>query len=158
MENILIFREDICELLKSRNLLTQAQIEKIKQVHRTRGGNLVNIIFSLDMITQDQIIQAVASQIGLPFVKVDPLELDSKVVTEILPGRFCQKHKLVVIARDDNALTIAIGDPFNETPIADIQNMTGMQIKPVLTTIRDVDKIINFFYGMTHSLNAAEKT
>ncbi|OGL48886.1 MAG: hypothetical protein A2161_00285, partial [Candidatus Schekmanbacteria bacterium RBG_13_48_7] len=158
MENILIFREDICELLKSRNLLTQAQIEKIKQVHRTRGGNLVNIIFSLDMITQDQIIQAVASQIGLPFVKVDPLELDSKVVTEILPGRFCQKHKLVVIARDDNALTIAIGDPFNETPIADIQNMTGMQIKPVLTTIRDVDKIINFFYGMTHSLNAAEQT
>jgi general secretion pathway protein E len=58
-----------------------------------------------------QIAQTLATYAGLPFVKINPLDLDLDVVTTALSGPFARKHGLIAISKTETTLTVAVYDP-----------------------------------------------
>src|ERR671933_309398 len=90
---------------------------------------------------------------GLPFVKINPLELDLDVVTGALSGPFARKHGLVALAKTDEKLTVAVSDPFAPFPADDIKRVTGLlAIERVVATKADVESINKNFYELKSSL------
>ncbi|MBI2567370.1 MAG: type II/IV secretion system protein [Candidatus Schekmanbacteria bacterium] len=120
------------------------------------GATVQSVLARLDLIPEEQWMQAIAAWIGLPFVRIDPLRLNNQVVIGVLPFRFAQKHQMLVVDRRDDLLTIALGRPYHGVPLADIANMTGLRIEPVVATPTDVSRCITYFYGIHRSLTQAE--
>ena len=125
----------------------------------------VDIISSLKLkktgtkeeLTEEVIMSAIADDLGLPFKKIDPLELDLDVVTKMIAKPFAKKHLVVPIELVDGELKVAMYNPLNHEALEDIKRVSRVKISPVVCTKTDILKIITEFYGFKSSIVAAEK-
>jgi len=141
-----------------RKTLSREQAEKVRRYARANQLAPIDTIVQLGLATDVQIAEAVAAFAGLPFVKINPLELDLDVVTGALSGPFARKHGLVAIARTAEKLTIAVSDPFAPFPVDDIKRVTGLlKVERVVATRSDIEALNKNFYDLKSSLKTAEK-
>ncbi|MCB2184351.1 MAG: GspE/PulE family protein [Desulfobulbaceae bacterium] len=132
---------------------------------KERSIDLVDIIVSLNLViagsqeeflTEEKIVRAVASDLGLPFKKLDPLELDLDIVTKTIPKSFALKHLLLPFAVKNGVLEVAINEPDNRTLLEDIAKANQIKVRAHLSTKTDLIKILGEFFGFQSSISAAE--
>jgi len=109
-------------------------------------------------IDEDLVMESYAGAVKLPFEKVDPLKLDMDMVTRIIPHSFAQRHNMIPIRVEDDALVVAMDDPSNLEGIDFILRASNREVRPLITGRGDIEKLISEFYGFRSSLTAAEKT
>ena len=165
----------VLELLQRSGLLgeTQAQDLVAKQSAQRyrlsrsggsgRAGKLVEISpvellvsFQLDGLTEDRIMEAIASRESLPYEKIDPLKLDTQLITSTLSRPFATKHRLLPLTRVNGRLRLATDDPFNIDAIEMVRNLAGGQVEIVISAKTDILKLIREVYGFRRTLQAAE--
>src|ERR1051325_7425450 len=133
---------DLLQILMFRKALTREQAERVRRHARGGVAALVQAIVKLGFATETQVGEALAQFAGLPFVRINPLDLDLDVVTGALSGPFARRHGLVAIAKDDEKLTVAVHDPFASFPADDIKRVTGLRaIEKVVATRSDIDAL-----------------
>jgi general secretion pathway protein E len=148
---------DLLPILTARRVLTAEQAERVRRTARVSSVNTEQAIIQLGFASEVQIAQAVAAHAGLPFVKINPLDLDLDVVTRALSGPFARKHGLVAISMTADKITVAVHDPFAPFPADDIKRVTGLNVERVVATKSDIEAINRGFYDLKTSLQTAEK-
>ena len=127
--------------------------------------SIVEIIESMNLqipnngntyITEEVIMKAVAKHFKMPFVKIDPLKLDTDIVTKIISRPYALRHQLVPIKLSGNTLTIATSNPFGLEGIDRIRQSKGYDIDLVISIKSDIMKIVAEFYGFKSSIDAAQ--
>ncbi|HEY4707196.1 MAG TPA: GspE/PulE family protein [Thermodesulfobacteriota bacterium] len=108
-------------------------------------------------LTEDVITEALASEVGLPYRKIDPLKLNLDTVTSHIPRPFAQRHLIVPIEEKGGVITLAVADPFNLEAVENLQSTLRMKLELVLSSKTDILKIVREFYGFRYSVGAAEK-
>jgi len=177
----------ILKILSSEGLLSKEQVDSIllkedvlrARLQRSKEGTIkrgkgrvgpniyiIDIIDSLKFrlpgkedsyLTEEVIMEAIARHLHLPFLRIDPLKLDSDVVTKIISRPYALKHMLVPIDLSENTLTVATSNPFDREGIDGIERPTGLNVKVVVSTKTDIQKIITEFYGFKSTVAAAHK-
>ncbi len=148
-------------------LLRQAVSGKkgVKPVRLGKQLDLVDIIASLHIelpgakgeeLTEEVIMRAMAEDLGIPFKKLDPLELDLKVVTKTIPKNFAIKHLLLPFAIKNGILEVAVYDPDTRSALADVERVSQLSVKAYLSTKADISKVLAEFFGFHSSISAAE--
>lgn len=126
---------------------------------------IIDVIASLNMdrtddpeklLDEEAIYQTLAKEWNIPYKKIDPLELDLKLVTGTIPHTFAMRHLVLPIAKDDGTLTLATANPFNLEVMEDIARVTQMKVKPVVSSKSEIIKLIAEFFGFKRSIAAAE--
>lgn len=126
---------------------------------------LVDVILSMNLevpgkkkqpLTEELVMRAVSEDQGLPFKKLDPLELDIKVVTKTIPRTFAFRHLLLPFSFRNGILDVAICNPGNRAVLAEIERANQITIKPWLSTKGDIRKMLAEFFGFQSSISAAE--
>ncbi len=108
-------------------------------------------------LTEDVITEALASEVGLPYRKIDPLKLNLDTVTSHIPRPFAQRHLIVPIEEKGGIITLAVADPFNLEAVESLKSTLRMKLDLVLSSKTDILKIVREFYGFRYSVGAAEK-
>lgn len=108
-------------------------------------------------LTEDVITEALASEVGLPYKKIDPLKLNLDIVTSHIPRPFAQRHLIVPIEEKGGVITLAVADPFNLEGVENLKSTLKMKLGLVLSSKTDILKIVREFYGFRYSVGAAEK-
>jgi general secretion pathway protein E len=178
----LLNSEALLDLLIRQQLLTAEQrqfimLEKGKQRQKLlrqfgkEGGvdknypDLVEIIVSFALgaagngsvpLDEECIMQAVARDQGLPFKKLDPLELDMEIVTKKIPRNFAIRQLVLPFNIEEGVLEVAVYHPDCQTVLADIEQVVQMQVRPYITTKSDIKRILAEFFGFQRSISAAE--
>ena len=148
---------DVIPLLLSRKVITTEQAERARRAARINNVTLEQAVVQGGMANEVQIAQAIAAHAGLPYVKINPLDLDLDVVTKGLSGPFARKHGLVAISKTEYTITVAVFNPFAPFPEEDVKRVTGLGVKRVVATRTDVESINKGFYDLKTSLQTAEK-
>jgi general secretion pathway protein E len=150
-------QRDVLPSLIAQKVLTSEQAEKVRRAARVNSMTQEQAVIQLGLANEVQIAQAVAGHAGLPYVKINPLDLDLDVVTRGLSGPFARKHGLVAISKTEDTITVAVYDPFAPFPEEDIKRVTGLDVQRVVATRTDVEGINKGFYDLKASLQTAEK-
>lgn len=108
------------------------------------------------LIDEEVIMKTVAGEYKLPFVKLDPLELDMEVATKTIPRNFAIRQLLLPFKMEDGLLAMAVYHPDCQGVLADIEQANQVRIKPYIATKSDIKRIIAEFYGFQRSISAAE--
>ena len=146
-------------------LLRQQQSAPNSGILNSQQPDLIDIIVSLHFeinnapgqeLTEELIMRQVAKDQGLPFKKLDPLELDLKTVTKTIPQTFAQKHLLLPFAIKNGVLDVAIYDPQNIQVLNEIERANQIKVQPYISTKSDIRKILAEFFGFQSSISAAE--
>ena len=93
---------------------------------------------------------------GLPFVVLDPLQLDYRLVTDSFGGPFAERHLIIALEDASDSLTVATAKPWDLEMIRGIERVKGKKIQPVVASKKDILRIIAEFHGFRRSMNAAE--
>jgi general secretion pathway protein E len=159
----ILSREDMFRLriIKSRESKGTKVPEGMK---RNSDISIIDIVESMHLpannsgeyITEDMIMKEIANHFQVPFMKIDPLKLESEVVTKIISRPYAINHQLVPIKVSGNTLTIATSNPFEREGIDRIRQSKGYDIDLVVSLRSDIMKIITEFYGFQFSITAAQ--
>lgn len=171
--------ESVCKVLVQGQLISKTQAreilkkrEPLKKKLAKRSADLdagevtvIDIIDSLKIkrpdnpslsLDEEHIYQTLAKAWQLPYKKIDPLKLDLNIVTSIVPHSFARRHLVLPLAIKDGCLTVATPDPFNSELLEDIARASNLKVKAVVSSKKEIIKLINEFFGFKRSITAAE--
>jgi len=148
---------DLVGVLVTRGVLNPEQADRVRRAQKVGGLSAEQAVIQLGFAGEVQIAQALAAHAGLPYVKINPLDLDLDVVTKAIAGPFARKHGMVAIAKTTDRITVAVHNPFAPFPVDDIRRVTGLDVDRVVATRTDVETVNKGFYDLKVSLQHAEK-
>lgn len=166
----LLSKKQVKEILLKENLLYARLLKsRGKAVSRIRAIDpdisIIDIVDSLKLempndsssyITEEVITKEVAKHLNIPFIKIDPLKLDSDIVTKVISRPYAIKYQVVPIGLSGNSLTLVTSNPFEREGVEGIEQSKGYDIDLAITTKSDLMKIITEFYGFKSSVAAAQ--
>lgn len=107
-------------------------------------------------IDEDLIYKSLADAWKIPYKKIDPLKLELNLVTGVISKSFATKYQLLPLMIEEGKLIVATPDPFNDDAINDVEMVSKLKVKIVVSSKSDIQKLINEFFGFRHSISAAE--
>ena len=90
------------------------------------------------------------------YVRIDPLKIDSVVVTRVMSYEFAQRHQILPIDVKDDEVVIVSAQPYVHSWEATIeQSLPGKLLTRVIANPADVRRYTTEFYTMARSVNKA---
>ena len=110
-----------------------------------------------NLLSEDRIMEVVARDAGMTYMKIDPLKLIPELVTSTLPLPFARKNRILPLEKRGNTLRIATDDPFNFEAFESVGARTNGPVEVVITAKSDLLRYLREIYGFRRTLAAAEK-
>ncbi|MGV8916700.1 MAG: GspE/PulE family protein [Pseudomonas sp.] len=96
-----------------------------------------------------------ARQAGQPYLRIDPLKINVAAVTPLMSYAFAQRHKILAVAVDREAVTIASAQPFVSAWEADLTHVLKLPIKRVIANPADIQRLTVEFFRLAKSVSGA---
>ncbi|HWB71418.1 MAG TPA: PilT/PilU family type 4a pilus ATPase, partial [Egibacteraceae bacterium] len=107
-------------------------------VQSERGTPLGRALVELGMATEQQIVAAIARQIGVPFADTSPGAVDPDAAALLPKDLATQLLALPVAFGAGNDLVVALADPGNSAALERVAAITGMRPTPALAVRGDL--------------------
>ena len=140
------------DILLEGGLLSPIQLEAAYEEQERVGRALGRVLIDQGVLTESQLVAALATQIGLRFVDLGEFAVDGSAIGRV-PGAVCRRHSAMPIGFEDGKLLVAMADPANVFAVDDIRSLTGMDVKPVVATRADLAAAIDRYYRADSDLD-----
>ncbi len=107
-------------------------------------------------IDEDVIAECVAKEAELPYVKLDPLKLDSELISKTFSRPFASRHVVIPVGHDQSRLQLALADPFDSALRESLEQLVETPLCYCVTAKRDILSIVERVYGFRKSVASAE--
>ena len=141
------------QILVDRELISFEQLRDAEDQQRTTGRTISQVLVDQRIVTEKQLVAALATQIGMEFVDFDDLEIDPRAAT-MLSEQLMRRHGMVPIGFEDGRIVIAMSNPANVIAADDVRTMTKMDVKTVVATKDEVLAAIGKYSSMTEDMEA----
>ena len=128
-------------LLERAKAITTPQLMRALTLHKSSRMRLGQYLVTHGYITEEQLAQTLAEQLGLPFVELATAKIET-FYAKMIPKEYALQHGVLPISHSAGKLTTAVADPTDRTVL------TGLSVVPVMTTPSAIDDAINrVFHG-----------
>jgi type IV pilus assembly protein PilB len=134
-------------MLVAGGLLTQEQLDRALEEQRKEKGRLEKVLVRLKLATMDQILDLIASQLGMKRVILDKYKFDGKVL-KLISARTAHLYKVVPLKKTKDTVTMAVANPFDMRSLDDLGILLDCKITPVVSSEDSVLKAIERNYGL----------
>ena len=144
------------ELLLRETRLSLEQLEEALRRKQESGRRLLDVIVELGHLSEEEVLEAVGKQLGLPVRSGIELEEIDESLVERIPIAFAKSHGLLPIGRSPrDAIRVAVSDPFDTACLDDLRLLfDGARIETELASRRLILSTINQVYDRgTHSID-----
>ncbi|NIA20216.1 MAG: type IV-A pilus assembly ATPase PilB [Xanthomonadaceae bacterium] len=121
------------EMLVSAKLISEAQLSQALQEQKMNGGRLGSRLVKLGYICEDDLVNFLCVQYGVPAVNLKDFKIDDQVAT-LIPNDLVNKYMTIPINRVGSTLIVATCDPTNISAIDDIKFITGYNVEIVVAS------------------------
>ncbi|MDF1553842.1 MAG: type IV-A pilus assembly ATPase PilB [Deferrisomatales bacterium] len=139
------------DLLVRDNLLATHDLEKAKQDQRKNGGRLGEALVRLGLLDEQQLVNILSKQYGIPAVNLENFEIDPEVV-KLVPEDLVHKYRIMPINRVGSTLIVALEDPSNMFAVDDIKFMTGYNVEVVVASASSIKQAVDKHYDSSATL------
>ena len=125
------------EILLDRGLITK---ENLAQALRIQSGGLRRVgylLVKMKFISDIQLLGAISDQLGIPIVLVEnEIKAEAK---RLLPRHLCRRFTVLPLAlEENNVVRLAMVDPLDDVAIREVENFTGLVVRPVLANVNEI--------------------
>lgn len=137
----------IDEILLETGVLKITDLKKAWDIQRERGSNIEDVLLELELVTQTDIMRANAIKMGISFVDLTNYEIKDDSVPTLITRNIANRYKVIPIEKENGVLTVAMQDPTDIFCIDDIRLATALEIKPVFSDPKEIEKLIVKYFG-----------
>lgn len=138
-------RKKIGELLLEVGALDPDQLESALAHQRRWGGRLGRAIVHLGFMREADVLSAVGSQLGVPYVPLWDKAIPREVLT-LIPEKVMRSRKVLPLARLSEhrrgPLVVACPEPSDLRVMDELSFATGLEIRPVLASEDEIEQAI----------------
>ena len=138
----------LSDILRKKGLISEKDVDRIIKIQRDIGKDLQNIIIELNILKKDEMMIALADEIGVKYVNLNDINIDPVIVV-LIPEEMARRHQLIAIDKDENKLTVAMANPLDVFAYDELKIRLGYNIETVLTYGEDINKALDEVFGVT---------
>ncbi|MBA7612348.1 Type II secretion system protein E [subsurface metagenome] len=142
----------LSDILHKKGLISGKKIDRIIKVQKDTGKDLQKIIIELNILKKDEMMIALADEIGVKYVNLNDIDIDPVIVV-LIPEDMARRHQLIVIDKDEDKLTIAMANPLDVFTYDEIKIRLGYNVEAVLSYGEDINKALDEVFGVTDELD-----
>ncbi len=140
----------VIEILKKTKKLDADKIKALVEQAKTGKTKLHDLVVKQNLLSDTEIIQAYADEIGVPFTEIDVKELDKEALKQI-PENIAKLYNMVVfkgsIDDKDEPRSIAMEDPDDLQAIDVLHKLFGQKINVFIATHFNVLAALDQYRG-----------
>lgn len=107
-------------------------------------------------LTADAILEWLGDRVGQPFLRIDPLKIDTQMVTQVMSSEFAQRHQILAVNVTKDAVYIVSAEPHLSDWMGLIeQSQPGKTIVRFLASPQDIKRYTQEFYAVANSVKKA---
>ncbi len=137
----------LIDILIKAGLVTTEAAEKYVLAAKAEHKNLNSYLIRHNIVTDRQIVDALASELKLPIIDLRNTTIPEAVIARV-PVKFASFYKFMPVALEGNVLTIAISSPLDVRVEDDIRVHLGVEPKEVLALKSDITEALKKYYGL----------
>lgn len=121
-----------------------------------KGVRMGGALIALDIISEKQMLEALARRLNYSMVNIGDLTIDIAAV-EMIPQSLAEKYCMMAYKVEDGFLYILVNDPLNFYGIEDIRQVVGMDLQISLVEQAPLENSIHYYYSEVSARKAAQK-
>ena len=148
----------IGELLVESGIITVKTLERALTRQQGSGKRLGIVLDDMGVITQEELVEALAKQFGFQTIKDIALQSFPDQLLELIPEEVAVRKLVFPLKREDGVLALAVTDPFDTDTIEFLEKRSSSRIVPVLATRDDIlDAVKQHYVGGDAAANRTLK-
>ncbi|MFJ7933521.1 GspE/PulE family protein [Sporosarcina sp. NPDC096371] len=146
-------RKRLGDLLMEAGVISQEQLDKAL-AQKSREEKLGDYLIRLQEITEQQLIEVLELQLGIPHLHLGQYSIESEL-TQLVPKELAKRAHLMPVRKDRNKLLVAMADPMDYFAIEELRMTTGYQIETSIAAKDDIYRTITKYYDLQESMDDA---
>ena len=142
----------IGELLVSKGLLSDAQLEKALKAQLIFGGHLGTILLEMGFIKEESLGEALSEVSGVPYAPPEVFEGLDETLIRIVPARLVEEFQLVPIGTKNRDLHVAMVNPRDLNALDALNLALNMKIVPWIAPESRIMQAMERYYGIPRRL------
>ncbi len=138
--------EKIGKILTDQGFITPQDVATALDRQKTVKMPLGQLLIEMQLIDEEQLAQALAIQLRLPYCKPLELTLNQEILTVLSP-RQAERHQVIPIQLNAGRVTIATANPLNLEGIDTLASLIKYKIKLAVASPQQIAEALNRFYG-----------
>jgi twitching motility protein PilT len=134
------------EFLVERKVLSRDDLEVMLDREQREGTPLPRLLAGDGLVSEKDLMAAVAHQVGIPFVDLEEVTVDPKV-DRLIPADLARASTAVAIEYRGDELLVAMADPGDADAGTAIEEATGWKILPAIAERNELTRLVTAMYG-----------
>ena len=138
-------RRDIGQILIDAELITEEQLNRIKELQHKSGDRVEQVLLQQRLVTPQQLAFFISLQLGIPFVNLKKEGVRPNAL-KLVPESIARKYGVIPVDTTNNTVIVAMEDPRDIEAIEDLAAVTMKRVEPVISTTQDIQEMIDLNY------------
>src|SRR5664279_3785758 len=139
-------RKRLGEILIERGKLDAAGLERALRLQQESGDKLGALLVTLGVVSQRDVSEALAAQLGLPLVEAAGYP-ELPILEERVSARFLREARALPLHEDENELALAMADPTDAYTVSAFEMVTGRKVMPRVAIPTELEAALERLYG-----------
>jgi general secretion pathway protein E len=139
-------RKRLGEILIERGKLDAAGLERALRLQQESGDKLGALLVSLGVVSQRDVSEALALQLGLPLIEAAGYP-EMPILEERVSARFLRDSRALPLTEDENELALAMADPTDTYTMNAFEMVTGRKVRALVAIPNELDAALERLYG-----------
>jgi type IV pilus assembly protein PilB len=140
-----VTRRKLGELLLETGLVSPEKLTEALDKQRSSGKRIGQTLIEMNVITEEEVAFTLAMQLKIPYLDLNQIEIQGKIV-ETIPEEVCRKFLCLPVALKNSILDVAMADPLDLNMMKDLQFITGYGIQPAISTPSQIVDVLHKHY------------
>lgn len=149
-------RRPLEHILLSQRAINQEQLQKARDFAKAVGLPIRDAVIQQRLAPPEIVMQAYAESEGLPYLDLDDVEVDPKLIARF-PAVLARQHSCVPVMVDNERLLVASPNPINPDVEDEIRLRFGIPTRPVVCTPAGLNAAIDKYYARPPAQPASAK-
>ncbi len=123
------------------------------QTHQQTGESLARYLYNQRLASEDDLVWAMAQEVGLEFVDLNAIQLDRSAAA-LIPETTARHHMVLPIGFDNGIPIVAMANPTDVFAMDDLRTIMGRNFTPVVATRTQIATYLR--YGTDTGVDVSE--
>ena len=139
-------RTRLGDALVARGHLTAEDLAAALAAQRDSGGTrlLGEVLLESGLCSEDQVLEGLADELGIPFLRLDGRSFDPKAV-DLLPREFIDRHTVLPLFRVRDTLTVAVAEPTDVFLIDRLRELAPCDVQVAVATAKAIRRTVQTY-------------
>ena len=136
----------ILEILENVGLVTREQAIAAREIATQEDKGVMEVLEREGGIPKHDMLKALAGQFGMDMINLTGLDIPREVL-DMVPGEVAQRYKVVPVFKNENVLTVALGDPLDVDTLDGLRYVLKSNVEGVVAPPEQIEKALANYYG-----------